>query len=463
MTESGSGDGPPETTEPTSYNPKSWIERPSAGPPESPTEASFDPKTWGPSSDLGVMPSTSPPHRWPVLVAGAIGLLLVLGLGASWWVLSRPHSEPAPPVIRASAASRGTVEVETFAAIEPALRVSGLGAAEARNAATALASATMDRSGPMRVTLTSTGSPGDAKLVTLDVRNETGAGARVIASPGGLVTTPLAADHATRVSVARGEIGIDSLYAAAVSAGVPDQLIGAFAQAFAYDFDFQREIGPGDQFEAAYEENINGPGDRVGAPRLVYAALNTASKSKAFYLFKGVGDAEAAWYDASGNSAARGLMRTPVEGARVTSAFGPRLHPVLGYTRMHKGVDFGVPIGTAVFASADGVVEFVGLHGGHGNYIAVRHSAHLATAYAHLSQFEVAVGGTVRQGQEIARSGNTGLSSGPHLHYEVIVDGAQTDPLTYAPESEGRRLTGLELARFLKFKEKIDRARAVAV
>jgi murein DD-endopeptidase MepM/ murein hydrolase activator NlpD len=154
-------------------------------------------------------------------------------------------------------------------------------------------------------------------------------------------------------------------------------------------------------------------------------------------------------------------MRTPVEGARISSSFGPRMHPVLGYTRVHKGTDFATPVGTKVYASGDGVVDFVGLHGGHGNYISVRHTKSLETAYAHLSVYGsgIAVGTAVRQGQEIALSGNSGLSSGPHLHYEVIVDGEQVDPMSYETES-GRRLADAALAAFQKERDRIDTLRA---
>ncbi|MGH1558809.1 M23 family metallopeptidase [Caulobacter segnis] len=185
--------------------------------------------------------------------------------------------------------------------------------------------------------------------------------------------------------------------------------------------------------------------------------MQTQAKSRALYLFQPPGDARPSWFDGNGGSVVRGLMRTPVEGARITSSFGPRVHPVLGYTRMHKGTDFAVPIGTAVYASGDGVVDFVGPHGGHGDFVRIQHKDGVETAYAHLSRYApgVLVGAVVRQGQPIAFSGNTGLSSGPHLHYEVIVRGEQVDPMGFQTTS-GRVLKGQALAMFRKERDRID-------
>jgi murein DD-endopeptidase MepM/ murein hydrolase activator NlpD len=199
----------------------------------------------------------------------------------------------------------------------------------------------------------------------------------------------------------------------------------------------------------------------VGAERLVYASLQTQTKSRALYLFQPAGEAKPSWFDGKGAAVARGLMRTPVEGARITSSFGPRLHPVLGYTRVHKGTDFAVPVGTTVYASGDGVVDFMGPHGGHGNFVRIRHSPELQTAYAHLSGYApgMSVGAAVRQGQAIGLSGNTGLSSGPHLHYEVIVRDVQVDPMAFQTNSR-RALKGEALAAFRKMRDRLDALRA---
>jgi murein DD-endopeptidase MepM/ murein hydrolase activator NlpD len=141
-----------------------------------------------------------------------------------------------------------------------------------------------------------------------------------------------------------------------------------------------------------------------------------------------------------------------------------RDHPVLGYTRMHKGVDFGVPVGTPVYASGDGVVDAIGQHAGYGFYLRIVHSRTLATAYGHLSAYppEMKIGARVRQGQVVAYSGNTGISTGPHLHYEVLVDGAQVNPLDYKVES-AEALSGEALSAFLAQRGRVDAARASAM
>lgn len=315
--------------------------------------------------------------------------------------------------------------------------------------------------GELRVTL---GFPtGQAGAVeTVELRRADGSGLLVRPDVNGrLIAQDLASDLNIRIKVVRGEMDANSFYSSAVAAGVVDSLVDDFAGAFTFDFDFQREIRPGDIFEAAFEQKVNGQGDVVGAERLVYASLQTQTKSRALYLFQPPGDAQPSWFDGNGASVVRGLMRTPVEGARITSSFGPRVHPVLGYTRIHKGTDFAVPVGTAVYASGDGVVDFVGPHGGHGNFIRIRHSPHLQTAYAHLSSYApgVVVGAPVRQGRAIGVSGNTGLSSGPHLHYEVIVDGAQVDPMAFQTSS-GRSLNGEALEAFRKSRDRLDALRA---
>ncbi|HWU78627.1 MAG TPA: M23 family metallopeptidase, partial [Caulobacter sp.] len=272
---------------------------------------------------------------------------------------------------------------------------------------------------------------------------------------------PLSSNRTLEIKVVRGEMDANSFYSSAVAAGVRDSLIDDFAAAFAFDFDFQREIKPGDIFEAAFERQVDGDGAVVGSERLVYVSLQTNAKSRALYAFQPPGDVRPSWFDGNGVSVVRGLMRTPVEGARITSSFGPRVHPVLGYTRLHKGTDFAVPVGTAVYASGDGVVDFMGPHGGHGNFVRIRHKANLETAYAHLSRFApgVTVGTIVRQGQPVAFSGNTGLSSGPHLHYEVIVQGVQVDPMSFQT-SQGRTLNGQALVAFRRERDRIDGLRA---
>ncbi|HEY0303175.1 MAG TPA: M23 family metallopeptidase, partial [Rhizomicrobium sp.] len=269
---------------------------------------------------------------------------------------------------------------------------------------------------------------------------------------------------ARRIRILRCEMNEQSFYTSAVAAGIDDRLIADIAAAFTFDFDFVREIHPGDVFEAAVAETLDVGGHAVGKPQLLYVSLVTAAKSRALYRFQIAPGAPPEWYDGDGRSTRRGLMRTPVDGARVTSTFGMRDHPVLGYTRMHKGVDFGTPVGTPVYASGDGVVDAIGPHTGYGNYLRIVHGPKLATAYGHLSGYPqgIAIGTRVHQGEVVAFSGNTGVSTGPHLHYEIIENGGQVDPLQYKTQV-GVSLAGSALAEFRTERDRIDALRAQAM
>jgi len=240
-----------------------------------------------------------------------------------------------------------------------------------------------------------------------------------------------------------------SLYLSAKAQGVPDAVIVDLIKIFSYDVDFQREVRSGDKFELLFTNYYDSDGTQVKGGDIQYAALTLSGERKELYRFT-TGDDEATdYFTAKGWSGKRMLMKTPIDGARITSGFGMRLHPLLGYTRMHRGVDFGAPTGTPVMASGNGVVEFVGWHGGHGKYIRIRHGAPYKTAYGHLSRYArgIKAGTHVRQGQVIAYVGSTGISTGPHLHYEVLVRDEQINPLGVKLPT-GRNLTGKDLAAF---------------
>jgi murein DD-endopeptidase MepM/ murein hydrolase activator NlpD len=436
-------------------------------------EPSFDPRSWrrkpgasvAADGDKSSSSETSLSVRKPLLAAVASGALLAVLAGIGWGVWHRP---PAP--VRSAATSTATPSSGGFHRTLVIARVQDLAAALAAEGVETkralqfglVANEKLEGApGELRVSLTFSSGKAD-KVEIIELRRPDGSG--LVLRPDGsgrLVAEDLASDLQVRIKVVRGEMDANSFYSSAVAAGVVDSLVSDFAGAFAFDFDFQREIRPGDIFEAAFEQKVDGRGDVVGAERLVYASLQTQTKSRALYLFQPAGDAKPSWFDGNGAGVARGLMRTPVEGARITSSFGPRLHPVLGYTRVHKGTDFAVPVGTTVYASGDGVVDFVGPHGGHGNFIRIRHSPELQTAYAHLSGYApgVMVGAAVRQGQAIGLSGNTGLSSGPHLHYEVIVRDVQVDPMAFQTTSR-RSLNGEALAAFRKARDRLDALRA---
>lgn len=434
-------------------------------------EPSFNPRSWvRRSANLSDQPG--PPIKAPdvcrrgLLLVG-IPIVLAVAAGGVWQGLrgrSRNPAKTAGPsaksTVPAGVLSRSLV-IKRPGDLGEALIAAGTAPGVAAQVARAAELALAEGAGDLRITLSLAPGP-PPRLLRAELRRVDGSGVLLAVGAGDRVTaSTLATDLNTQIKVVRGEMDANSFYSSAVAAGVTDSLISDFANAFTFDFDFQREIRPGDIFEAAFERRVNGAGEAVGAERLVYASLQTQAKSKALYRFVPPGERVATWFDGNGSSIIRSLMRTPVEGARISSSFGPRMHPVLGYTRVHKGTDFATPIGAKVYASGDGVIDFVGVHGGHGNYISISHTKTLQTAYAHLSSYGrgIAVGAPVRQGQEIALSGNTGLSSGPHLHYEVIVGGAQVDPMTYETES-GRRLQGLTLAAFQKERDRIDALRA---
>ncbi|HWU13092.1 MAG TPA: peptidoglycan DD-metalloendopeptidase family protein [Caulobacter sp.] len=396
-------------------------------------------------------------------IAGGVLLAILAGIGWSAWHRSTPPARPAV-LSETPAPADGfhrTLVIARVQDLAAALTAEGVVTDQALRFGLVANEKLEGAPGELRVSLTfPKGKAGDVE--TIELRRPDGSGLVIHPGPGGrLIAENLASDLQVRIKVVRGEMDANSFYSSAVAAGVVDSLVSDFASAFAFDFDFQREIRPGDIFEAAFEQKVDGHGDVVGAERLVYASLQTQAKSRALYLFQPPGEAKPSWFDGNGAAVARGLMRTPVEGARITSSFGPRLHPVLGYTRVHKGTDFAVPVGTTVYASGDGVVDFVGPHGGHGNFIRIRHSPELQTAYAHLSGYApgMVVGAAVRQGQAIGLSGNTGLSSGPHLHYEVIVRDVQVDPMTFQTNSR-RALNGEALAAFRKMRDKLDALRA---
>jgi murein DD-endopeptidase MepM/ murein hydrolase activator NlpD len=255
---------------------------------------------------------------------------------------------------------------------------------------------------------------------------------------------------------AAGEIET-SLYAAAEAAGVPPAVLAETIRAFSYDVDFQREVRPGDRFEVLYERLVDEGGAWVADGPVLAAALTLSGAKRAVYRHR-TAAGHADFFDDKGTSVRKPLLRTPIDGARLTSAYGSRLHPILGYTTRHRGVDFAAPTGTPVYAAGNGVVQFAGADGGYGRSIRIRHDHKFATRYAHLSRFQGGLrpGRRVRQGEIIGYVGSTGLSTGPHLHFEVLVGGGQVNPLK-VKMPPAPRLAGAELARFLEARAVADR------
>jgi murein DD-endopeptidase MepM/ murein hydrolase activator NlpD len=252
----------------------------------------------------------------------------------------------------------------------------------------------------------------------------------------------------------------DSLYLAAERAGVPQNVTAELIKLFSWDVDFQRDLRPGDGFETLYDELslADGSGEVRGSD-LLYAALTLSGNVLGAYRFELESGVE--YFDRNGKSLRKFLLRTPVDGARISSGFGMRMHPILGYSLMHKGVDFAAPIGTPIYAAGDGRVLVAGRNGGYGNYVRIRHNGDYSTAYGHMLRFAsgIAPGRRVSQGQVIGYVGTTGRSTGPHLHYEVLRDDAQINPMSVkqAPDTQ---LAGADLRRFQQEVDRIDRLRA---
>ncbi len=251
-----------------------------------------------------------------------------------------------------------------------------------------------------------------------------------------------------------------SLYLSASRQAIPNAVTERLIRMFSWDVDFQRDIHPGDRFETLYEEVKLEKDESQVKGELVYAGLKVRGELIDAYLYSPDGG-RSSYYDRNGRSLRKFLLRTPIDGARLSSHFGMRKHPILGYSRMHKGTDFAAPRGTPIFAGGSGKIEVAGRNGGYGNYIRIRHNNTYSTAYAHLNKFakDIKVGARVRQGQVIGYVGTTGRSTGPHLHYEVMKNGTQVNPMKMK-HPPAIQLEGTELAAFKKEVTKIDGQRA---
>lgn len=250
-----------------------------------------------------------------------------------------------------------------------------------------------------------------------------------------------------------------SLYADGNAAGIPSGILAAMTRAFSYDVDFQRSIQPGDTFEAVFEESVDADGNAVATGALIYASLNLSGELLEIYRFER-GDGSVDYFTPDGTSVRKALLRTPIDAARISSGFGMRNHPILGYSRMHAGIDFAAPTGTPIYAAGDGTVAVAGWNRGYGNYVRIRHNGTTQTAYGHLSRFAsgISAGVRVQQGQVIGYVGSTGLATGSHLHYEVLVNGSQVNPLS-VQLPPGDPLTGADLQRFQAWRAEFDAER----
>ena len=248
---------------------------------------------------------------------------------------------------------------------------------------------------------------------------------------------------------------LQSLYKAATDEKIPANIIIEFAGIYGFQVDFQRDIRKKDKFQIMYEIFLNDKNNVIETGEILFANLKLSGQDNGLYYFDKEGSE--GHYDKNGKSVKKALMKTPINGARLSSPFGMRKHPIDGYNKMHRGTDFAAPAGTPIMASGDGVVKKAGWCGGGGNCVKIRHNSTYQTIYAHMSKFArgIKAGVRVKQGQTIGYVGSTGKSTGPHLHYEVIVNGKKVNSQKLKLPS-GKILKGNERKLFETKKIKLD-------
>ena len=223
----------------------------------------------------------------------------------------------------------------------------------------------------------------------------------------------------------------NNLYISALKSGMPESTLLEMISLLGFSVDFQREIRSGDSFEVLFTKEIDILSDLVIQTKPIkYVSMNLSGNKLNFFKYEDrFGSPQ--YFDENGKSSKRTIMKTPINGARLSSKYGNRKHPILGYTKMHRGLDFAAPSGTPIFAAGDGIIEKAGWNGSYGKYIRIRHTGTYKTAYAHLSGFHkrIKIGRRVLQGKIIGYVGTTGRSTGPHLHYEVIKNNIQVNPM----------------------------------
>ena len=247
----------------------------------------------------------------------------------------------------------------------------------------------------------------------------------------------------------------NNLYSSAIEVGIEPNIIIEFARIFGFEVDFQRDIRKGDWFEILYEKFKDDNNKVRDTGKIIYASMYVNGEEINLYNFKYNNDEE--FYDIKGKSITKSLMKTPINGARLSSSFGMRKHPILGYNKMHRGTDFAAPSGTPIMASGSGTVTRARWCGGGGNCVKIKHNSTYETIYAHMKSFAKGIkeGRKVKQGQVIGYVGSTGLSTGPHLHYEVIVNGKKVNSQKLKLPS-GKILKGEERKQFELDRIKID-------
>ena len=258
------------------------------------------------------------------------------------------------------------------------------------------------------------------------------------------------------LSKAEGKI-VSNLYNAGKKSGLTESTLAKLIHLFSWDVDFQRDIRKNDLFQVMFEKVIAEDGNVVRSNNIIFATLTLSGKKSMIYQFKNK-NGEKKYYSEKGQSIKKALLRTPTDGARLSSGFGKRRHPILGYTMMHRGIDFAAPAGTPIYAAGHGTVIEAKWKGAYGKFILIKHNNEYSSAYAHMRNFEkkIKAGTRVKQGQIIGYIGSTGRSTGPHLHYEIRRKGRRINPLRIKMPS-GKKLVGAQARRFKKIIKNINK------
>ncbi|MBI1326339.1 MAG: peptidoglycan DD-metalloendopeptidase family protein [Alphaproteobacteria bacterium] len=337
-------------------------------------------------------------------------------------------STPTGPVVTTLNVSKGKTLAET-------LQKAGLSREESNNVIAKLEplfdvrKIRPDHNIAVQLNPTPFGMGGGLQLASLSLQVDNLKSVEINRNPQGELQGQSKEKKVSRQMAAGRAVIKNSVYGAAKQAGIPESIVSNAIKLYGMNVDFQREVQEGDTMEVLYERDVTEDGQVVGSGNILYAKLILSGTEMPIYMHV-LKDGSEEYFTADGKGIRRSLLKTPIDGARMTSGFGMRRHPVLGYSKMHTGIDFGAPKGTPVFAAGDGVVERASWFSSYGNYIKVRHSGDMRTAYAHLSGYAKGVkpGSRVKQGQVIGYVGTTGRSTGPHLHYEVLVSGKAINP-----------------------------------
>ena len=253
-------------------------------------------------------------------------------------------------------------------------------------------------------------------------------------------------NHLVETTIDRG------IYRTAKQSGIENSIVAQFARLYGFEVDFQRDLKKNDKIKIFYERYLDDDGVSQRTGNIIYSEITNVERNIVLYRYE-YPNGSIAYFTPEGKSIEKSLMRTPINGAKLSSRYGFRIHPILGYNQMHQGTDFAAPIGTPVMASGAGTVEYSGWKGGYGKFISIRHSAVYQTNYAHLQDYAKGMrrGAKVQQGQVIGYLGSTGSSTGPHLHYEVVVNGkkenSQTLKLPSAAPLEGNNKNLFEIQK----------------